>query len=171
MEHAPGGTNQRRTHPGQEQSSGKVAKKYARFGLSLAASLVVMYFLAFSQIAEPGHFEWSLSVFWISVSMVSAMGLIMLLAMSKTLPNRKANIALFVVFALLLVGAFSAGRTEAGVGDDAFLRSMIPHHSRAIHMCEQATLTDPEIVTLCGQIIDAQQREIQQMQDIMQRRG
>ncbi len=34
---------------------------------------------------------------------------------------------------------------QAGIGDKEFLRSMIPHHSGAILMCEQATLTDPEM--------------------------
>ena len=138
---------------------------------SLGASLVVMYLLAFSQVAEWSHLRLSLSVLWISLSMVSAMGLIMLVAMRKMLPNRKANLALLAVFVVLLVGAFSASRTEAAVGDDAFLRSMIPHHSRAVHMCQQATLSDPEIVELCGSIVESQTREIRQMEDIIQRRG
>jgi hypothetical protein len=30
---------------------------------------------------------------------------------------------------------------------------MIPHHSGAILMCEQAALTDPDIVALCRQIV------------------
>lgn len=144
---------------------------YARFAGSLAASLVVMYTLAFSQIDVLSHFRLSLSVFWISLSMVSAMVLIMLVAMPRMLPDRRWNRVLFVAFALVLIAAFGAGRTEALVGDDAFLRSMIPHHSRAIHMCQEASLADPEIVALCEQIIEAQKREIAQMERIIERRG
>lgn len=144
---------------------------YVRLGASLGASLVAMYFLAFSQIDALSHFKWSLSVFWISLSMVSAMGLIMTLSMRHMLPSKQVNLALLAGFALLLAAAFTAGRFEAGVGDDAFLRSMIPHHSRAIHMCQEANLADAEIQDLCRQIIDSQAREIDQMNGIIDRRG
>jgi uncharacterized protein (DUF305 family) len=30
---------------------------------------------------------------------------------------------------------------------------MIPHHSGAILMCEQSNLTDPEIISLCDEIV------------------
>jgi len=144
---------------------------YGRLAASLAVSGATMYLLAFSQIDLLGHFELSLSVFWITVSMVSAMGLIMLIAMWSMLPRPRVNVALAVVLALLLGGAFAASRTEALVGDDAFLRSMIPHHSRAIHMCQEAGLDDPEIEELCTQIIQTQRDEIALMQSIMERRG
>lgn len=144
---------------------------YYRLTGSLGASLVAMYFLAYSQINVSGHFEWSLSILWISLSMVSAMGLIMVVAMQNMLPDKRVNLALLAGFAVLLVVAFTGSRSEALVGDDAFLRSMIPHHSRAIHMCQEAVLTDPEIKELCDGIIRTQREEIVQMQDIMQRRG
>jgi|TARA_B100001105_G_C22331816_1_gene417257 uncharacterized protein (DUF305 family) len=47
---------------------------------------------------------------------------------------------------------------------------MIPHHSGAILMCEQATLTDPEIKALCRGIVDGQRQEIAQMEAILARR-
>lgn len=144
---------------------------YLRLGVSLLASLVVMYLLAFSQIEILDHFKFSLSVLWISLSMIAAMGLIMLLAMWRMLPNARLNIALLAGFAALLAAAFTASRLEAFVGDDAFLGSMIPHHSRAVHMCEQAGLHDPEIQSLCRQIIDAQREEIAQMERIIDRRS
>ncbi len=59
---------------------------------------------------------------------------------------------------------------QAGIGDKEFLRSMIPHHSGAILMCEQATLTDPEIKALCRGIVDGQRQEIAQMEAILARR-
>lgn len=144
---------------------------YGRLAASLGASLVVMYFLAFSQIDQLDHFTWSLSVFWITLSMVSAMALIMLVAMGSMLKNKRLNVGLFVAFAGVLVGAFVGGRYEALVGDDAFLGSMIPHHSRAIHMCQEAAITDPEIGELCEGIIRSQRQEIVQMQEIIDRRG
>jgi len=46
---------------------------------------------------------------------------------------------------------------------------MIPHHSGAILMCGKAKLTDPELIALCDEIIIAQEREIVQMQAILDR--
>lgn len=171
MEHASRRA-ERRQQAGRHEPMSKHAKTmYMKVGGSLLASLAVMYPLAFSQVDQWGHIKWSLSVFWISLSMVSAMGMIMLVAMWKMLPAKRLNVALLATFAALLLGALAAGRVEAGVGDDAFLRSMIPHHSRAIHMCQEASLADSEIVQLCGQIIQSQTEEISQMEGILARRG
>jgi uncharacterized protein (DUF305 family) len=60
-------------------------------------------------------------------------------------------------------------RTQAAVGDRQFLRSMIPHHSGAILMCEQASLTDPEITALCRDIVESQRAEIAKMQALLAR--
>lgn len=143
---------------------------YSRLAVSLAASLVVMYLLAFSQIDSLDHFELSLSVFWITLSMVSAMGLIMLTTMGGMFGNRRVKAVLYAAFAAVLAGAFAASRTEALVGDDAFLRSMIPHHSRAIHMCQEAGIRDRAIQDLCARIIRTQRLEIAEMEAIMERR-
>jgi uncharacterized protein (DUF305 family) len=69
---------------------------------------------------------------------------------------------------LLVVGFFLA-RTETFVGDKGFLDSMIPHHSRALLVCEESNLTDPEIISLCQQIVKSQTEEISQMQQILTR--
>jgi hypothetical protein len=153
-----------------QAGTGGSRQAYVRLGASLLASLGIMYMLAFSQIDVGAHFHLSLSVLWISISMVAAMGIVMLALMGNMLDDRRLNTILYAVFAAILVGAFAASRTEALVGDDAFLRSMIPHHSRAIHMCQQAVLTDPQVVDLCGRIIEAQREEIAEMEAIIARR-
>lgn len=60
-------------------------------------------------------------------------------------------------------------RTQAAIGDKELIRGMIPHHSGAILMCGKAKLSDPELVALCGEIVEAQKREIRQMQAIQDR--
>jgi hypothetical protein len=40
-------------------------------------------------------------------------------------------------------------RAQAWVGNEQFLQAMIPHHSAAVLMCRQASVTDPETVNLC----------------------
>ena len=51
--------------------------------------------------------------------------------------------------------------------DTAFLRSMIPHHSGAILMCQEASVSNPELVQLCGNIIKSQREEIDQMKRML----
>lgn len=77
--------------------------------------------------------------------------------------NRLANIAIIIASIVVLGAAWFSIRNQWGVNDRQFLRSMIPHHSSAILMCEQSPIEDPEIATLCRTIIASQQQEIHQM--------
>ena len=44
---------------------------------------------------------------------------------------------------------------------------MIPHHSGAILMCNEASLQDQRILELCKTIVAGQQQEIDQMRGIL----
>ena len=59
-------------------------------------------------------------------------------------------------------------RTQALVGDNQFLRAMIPHHSGAILICGSA-ITDPQIKQLCAGILASQKAEIAQMMALLER--
>src|SRR5918995_1329971 len=96
---------------------------------------------------------------------------VMVLGMPSMLPSRRTNWIIGFAAAAVFAGSFVGMRVQAGVADAEFLRSMIPHHSGAILMCREAQLTDPEIVTLCAQIVESQQREIDQMKAILDRLG
>jgi uncharacterized protein (DUF305 family) len=67
------------------------------------------------------------------------------------------------------VAFFLGIRQQAAIGDKNFLTAMIPHHAGAILMCERASIQDPEIKKLCGEIISSQQREIDQMKSMLAR--
>lgn len=121
--------------------------------------------------ARVGDFYLNLSNFYISLTMIGAMGIVMLLVMWPMYEDKRLNLALLIGFVVVLVGAFAMARTETFVGDDAFLSSMIPHHSRAILVCQESSLTDPEIIELCESIVQSQQQEISQMKDIIERRS
>ena len=58
-------------------------------------------------------------------------------------------------------------RTQTGVGDRQFLRSMIPHHAAAILVCQQSSLTNPRIEELCVEIVQTQKEEIRIMKELM----
>ena len=79
---------------------------------------------------------------------------------------------------MLLAGGCVAGialflliRQQVAISDRQFLRSMIPHHSGAILMCEGATLQDQRIKDLCKTIVAGQRSEIDQMRALLQERA
>lgn len=49
------------------------------------------------------------------------------------------------------------------------VRSMTLHHSGAVLMCREASLTGLELIALCEGIVADQQSEIEQMHTILQR--
>ena len=117
---------------------------YAKLGVALAISLVLMFLLSMSMVRTIDHFQLNLSNFYMALVMVAPMGIVMLVVMWGMFKDRRLNAALLAGFALLFVAALWLGRTEALVGDEQFLRSMIPHHSRAILVCQESDLTDPD---------------------------
>lgn len=142
---------------------------YVKFGVILLVSLGLMWMLSMSMIRSIDHFYFNLSNFWMALLMVAAMAIVMVIGMWSMFKNTKVNIAMLVGFAVLFGGVFALGRTETFVGNEEFLKSMIPHHSRAILVCQEANITDPEIIELCQEIVEAQQEEISQMQSILDR--
>jgi hypothetical protein len=142
---------------------------YIKFGITLSVSLLLMFVLSMSMIVSLDHFYLNLSNFYMALIMVAAMGVVMLLSMWDMFEDRRLNAILLVVFIGGFLGALALGRTSALVGDRQFLESMIPHHSRAILVCQESALTDPEIITLCEQIIQSQREEIAQMEAILER--
>lgn len=146
-----------------------VRRHYRMLGLNLLLSAIIMYLVMFTMIWSVGDFFNNLNTFYMALMMVAPMAILMLLMMGMMYPDRRLNLVLFAGFALVFVLAFAGMRTQALVGDTQFLRSMIPHHSGAVLMCEQAQIRDPEIKRLCGNIVQSQTKEIHQMKAIMKR--
>ena len=94
----------------------------------------------------------------------------MLGVMRGMFPNPRLNVALVLGFVALFALGLWLGRTEAFVGNEQFLRAMIPHHSRAILVCNEAQITDPDIAQLCDQIVSSQQEEIDLMERMLDER-
>ena len=143
--------------------------QYIRFGLTLLVSLGLMFVLSMSMVRTIDHFYLNLSNFYMALIMVGAMGIVMLVAMWGMFADKRLNVVLLGAFAAVTAAAFVLGRTETFVGDRQFLESMIPHHSRAILVCQESSLSDPEIIELCDQIVRAQRDEIEQMERILER--
>ncbi|KRC82270.1 DUF305 domain-containing protein [Sphingomonas sp. Root241] len=142
---------------------------YARLAINLVLSFVIMYFVMFAMIDGVSDFFNNINMFYMALMMVAPMAILMMLLMGSMYQNRRLNFALHAGFVALFLLAFAGIRTQAGVGDAQFLRSMIPHHSGAILMCREARITDPEIAALCRRIEESQRNEIDQMNRILAR--
>lgn len=143
---------------------------YRSLAVELAIDFVIMYLVMYTMIATLDHFRFNLNNVYMTLMMVAPMAIVMVFAMRSMFPSRRANTLVIGAATIVFVAAFVAMRTQAAVGDREFLRSMIPHHSGAILMCKEAAISDPQIVALCKDIIDSQQREIAQMTALLQRR-
>ena len=142
---------------------------YALLALNLVLSTAIMYLVMFAMVDGAGDLYNNLNMFYMALMMVAPMAVLMLVMMRSMYRNTGLNLALHAGFAALFVLAFLGIRAQAGIGDTQFLRSMIPHHSGAILMCREASLSDPEIARLCQQIIRSQRTEIEQMRRILAR--
>ena len=142
---------------------------YRRLGVELTIDFVIMYFVMYTMIESVGHLYLNVNNVYMTLMMVAPMAAVMLVSMRSMFHMKNLNLAIGVAAVVVFAVSVLAMRTQAVVGDRQFLRSMIPHHSGAILMCDQAQITDPEIKTLCGQIIESQQSEIDQMRSILDR--
>ena len=146
-----------------------VATNYKKMIFMLLISFLVMYFVMYLNLASFEHFYFNINRAYMAALMVAPMALVMLIFMAGMYKNKKLNsfIALGAV-SLFLVVLFLE-RSQTLVKDQEFMRSMIPHHSSAILVSENADLTDPEVKELAAQIIRSQKEEIAQMKAILER--
>ena len=142
-------------------------RPYRALLISLGVSFAVMFAIMYAMVDRPGHVYFNLSNVYMTGLMAGSMLPIMLATMSGMFKNRKLNIILWAAAALVLGLFWGLLRTEAGVGDRQFMRAMIPHHSAAIQMCKEASLTDPRVTKLCDGIISSQEQEIGEMKALL----
>lgn len=157
-------------HQGHGAMDRQMARKnYRMLAVASVGMLILMYLIMFTMIYSWGEFVQNINFFYMAVMMATPMVVMMPLMMGSMYPDRKVNLAIIIGGAVLFVLAFIAIRGQLLVGNEQFLRSMIPHHSGAILMCERSNISDPQIKSLCGEIIESQKREIDEMKQIMKR--
>lgn len=140
---------------------------YLRLAVMIVLSFISMYVLMYAMVNTLGDVYNSLNQVYMAGLMTAPMVAIEMLVMSGMYKNKKLN-------ALLITGGCVAGiafflfiRQQTAISDRQFLRSMIPHHSGAILMCNEASLQDQRLLELCKTIMTGQQQEIDQMRAIL----
>lgn len=137
--------------------------RYGRLAVMGVLSLAVTYLLLFSVVDVIDDAVFNLDQFYLAGLITTVLGVLELIVMRDIYRNPRANAALFAGLGLAAVAFFSLIRHQAGVSDEQLVRSMIPHHSGAIHMCQNANLQDPEITQMCNEMISSQRSEMEEL--------
>lgn len=143
-------------------------KPYARFGLMIATSTVVMFGLMYLNTYASSHVRFSETRTYMALIMGAAMAVIMLGFMWKMHENRKLNIAILLGSAAIFSTALFLVRSQTTVDDVSYMKAMIPHHSIAILTSERAKIKDPRVRELADKIISSQQKEIAEMEALIE---
>ena len=137
---------------------------YRRFAAMIATSTVVMFGLMYLNTYAIEHVAFSQTRAWMALVMGAVMAVIMLGFMWGMYKNTRANIAIVVAAVAVFAVSLTLVRSQATVGDVSYMKAMIPHHSIAVMTSERANIRDPEVRRLADEIIEAQVREIAEME-------
>ncbi|MAT96677.1 MAG: DUF305 domain-containing protein [Anaerolineaceae bacterium] len=138
---------------------------YLRFFAMIGTSMVIMYILMYLNSYQILDHAWfSETRLFMTMIMGGSMTAVMLSFMLGMYKNKKANAAIFAGAALLLLGSVWLVRSQITVDGVDYMEGMIPHHSIAILTSERAGIEDPRVRDLADRIIEAQRKEIQEME-------
>lgn len=137
---------------------------YRRFAAMIATSTVIMFGLMYLNTWAIEHVAFSQTRAWMALVMGATMAVVMLGFMWGMYKNTRANVAIVVAAVAVFAVSLTLVRSQATVGDVSYMKAMIPHHSIAIMTSERANIRDPEVRQLADEIIEAQVREIAEME-------
>lgn len=140
---------------------------YTRFFAMIVTSTVLMLALMYSTVYSIDHIWWSQTKFWMALYMGAVMAVVMLSFMLSMYEDKRKNLAIFAGSAVVFAVSFFLVRAQTTVDDVAWMKAMIPHHSIAILTSERAQISDPRVRQLADEIIEAQRREIAEMESMI----
>lgn len=143
-------------------------KKYWKFLLMIGVSTVIMFGMMYLNVYSIDHLFFSRTRVFMALMMGAVMTIIMLLFMWKMYENKALNKIILGVSVLVFAGSLFMVRSQTTVSDVAWMKAMIPHHSIAILTSKRANLKDPEVKKLANDIIEAQEKEIEQMKKMIE---
>ncbi|HEX6909429.1 MAG TPA: DUF305 domain-containing protein [Longimicrobium sp.] len=147
---------------------------WGRFAAMIATSTFIMFFLTYQLVHSSEHATFSLNRLLSSLVMGAVMAVVMLGFMWSMYRGTAVKVSVLAGAAVLAGVLLWVNRGQRLVGDTAFMRAMIPHHSIAINNARKADIRDPRVRRLADEIIASQVREIREMQllvDDIQRNG
>ncbi len=166
-QHAESSTTSPSDSMGRGKQTMMMKGSYVRFAAMIAVSTAVMFALMYSLVLEADHVRFADTRFFMALYMGAAMTAIMLAFMLGMYHNKRANAAIFVGAAVVFALFLYLARSQRTIGDVAYMKAMIPHHSIAILTSSRAQITDPRVRKLADGIISSQRREIAEMDSLI----
>ena len=145
----------------------RTSMSYARFAAMIATSTLVMYGLMYLNSYALDHVEFSQTRGWMALLMGAVMAIVMLGFMWGMYRDLRRNLAILAAAMLVFAGSLWLVRSQQTVGDVAYMKAMIPHHSIAIMTSRRAEISDPRVRDLANRIIKAQVKEIGEMNTLI----
>ena len=142
-------------------------KGYWKYLGMIITSAVLMYVVMYLNTYQLDHVYFSEMRLYMVILSTCVMAIVMLLFMLGMLKNKKINTVIIAVSILIFSGSFYLMRNQTTITDIDYLRGMIPHHSIAILTSKRAHITDPRVRKLADDIIQAQEREIAMMKELI----
>jgi len=146
----------------------KPMNPYVKFTLMILTSTAVMYIMMYFNTYEWDHIYFSETRVYMALYMGAGMAVIMLAFMTNMYKKTKVNLMVYGLSVVLFAVGIWGVRSQATVDQVDWMQAMIPHHSIAILTSERADLEDPRVRQLANEIIEAQKREISEMQALIE---
>ena len=107
--------------PSAHQHGDRLAmdRHYVMLGINLTISTIIMYFVMFSMIDGTSSFFHNINMFYMALTMVAPMAILMLVFMRSMYPSKRTNLLIGGGAALVFAISFWGMRTQAAVNTDA----------------------------------------------------
>ena len=141
---------------------------YINFSLMILISTIVMYIMMYFNTYQWEHVYFSETRAYMALYMGAGMAVIMLAFMGNMYKKTKLNLMIYGLSVLMFAVGIWGVRSQATVDQVDWMQAMIPHHSIAILTSSRADIEDPRVQKLADDIIEAQKREIAEMQALIE---
>jgi len=138
--------------------------QYLKFFLMIVTSTIIMFVLMYLNTYQLSHVYFSETRTYMALYMGATMAVVMLLFMLHMYKDKKKNLTVLIASVAVFSGSLFLVRSQATVDDSSWMSAMIPHHSIAILTSNRANIKDKRVQKLATNIIEAQEREIKEMQ-------
>ena len=141
---------------------------YVKFTLMILTSTLVMFIMMYFNTYQLDHVYFSETRAYMALYMGAVMAIIMLAFMSNMYKKTKINLLVYGISVVMFAVGLWGVRSQATVDQVDWMQAMIPHHSIAILTSSRADIEDPRVRQLADDIIEAQKREIGEMQALLE---
>lgn len=149
-------------------SEHKGMNPYVKFTLMILTSTAVMYIMMYFNTYQWDHVYFSETRAYMALYMGAGMAVVMLAFMTNMYKRTKINLMIYGLSVLMFAVGVWGVRSQATVDQVDWMQAMIPHHSIAILTSSRADIEDPRVQQLADDIIEAQKREIKEMQALIE---